>query len=84
MDEPEIEAMLTKLRGMDYDARRNNPCIGRERADLVLAGCAIFEAIRREWPCRRLRVADRGLREGILVQLMRADGHLRGGQRPAA
>ena len=76
---------------MDYQARATNPCIGRERADLVLAGCAIFEAIRREWPCQRLRVADRGLREGILVQLMRADGYLRsrrtnkgeaGGSRP--
>jgi exopolyphosphatase/guanosine-5'-triphosphate,3'-diphosphate pyrophosphatase len=66
--------MLGKIRGMDYEARRNNPCIGRERADLVLAGCAIFEAIRREWPCSRLRVADRGLREGILMELMAADG----------
>jgi exopolyphosphatase/guanosine-5'-triphosphate,3'-diphosphate pyrophosphatase len=78
MEEDEIEQMMRKLRAMNYEARRNHPCIGRERADLVLAGCAIFEAIRREWPCRRLRVADRGLREGILVQLMRADGHLRG------
>ena len=67
---------------MDYEARRANPCIGRERADLVLAGCAIFEAIRREWPCDRLRVADRGLREGILMQLMRADGYLRPASRP--
>jgi exopolyphosphatase/guanosine-5'-triphosphate,3'-diphosphate pyrophosphatase len=73
----DIELMMSKIRGMDYEARRSNPCIGRERADLVLAGCAIFEAIRREWPCPRLRVADRGLREGILVQLMRADGYLR-------
>jgi exopolyphosphatase/guanosine-5'-triphosphate,3'-diphosphate pyrophosphatase len=82
MEQDDIERMMTKIRGMDYDTRRNNPCIGRERADLVLAGCAIFEAIRREWPCQRLRVADRGLREGILMQLMRADGHLRGsGQR---
>jgi exopolyphosphatase/guanosine-5'-triphosphate,3'-diphosphate pyrophosphatase len=81
MDEADIERMMTKLRGMDYEARRDNPCIGRERADLVLAGCAIFEAIRSEWPCKRLRVADRGLREGILVQLMRADGFLRGGGR---
>jgi exopolyphosphatase/guanosine-5'-triphosphate,3'-diphosphate pyrophosphatase len=81
MDEADIERMMTKLRGMDYVARRENPCIGRERADLVLAGCAIFEAIRSEWPCKRLRVADRGLREGILVQLMRADGFLRGGGR---
>jgi exopolyphosphatase/guanosine-5'-triphosphate,3'-diphosphate pyrophosphatase len=78
MDDPDIERMLTKLKGMDYEARRNNACIGRDRADLVLAGCAIFEAIRREWPCRRLRVADRGLREGILMQLMRADGYLSG------
>lgn len=81
MEGGEIELMMTKIRGMDYEARRANPCIGRDRADLVLAGCAIFEAIRREWPCQRLRVADRGLREGILVQLMRADGHLAGGAR---
>ncbi|TDI57816.1 MAG: Ppx/GppA family phosphatase [Alphaproteobacteria bacterium] len=77
MADDEIERMMTKIRSMDYRTRAANPCIGRERADLVLAGCAIFEAIRREWPCRRLRVADRGLREGILVQMMRADGHLR-------
>jgi exopolyphosphatase/guanosine-5'-triphosphate,3'-diphosphate pyrophosphatase len=76
MGEDDIERMMSKIRAMDYETRRNNPCIGRERADLVLAGCAIFEAIRREWPCSRLRVADRGLREGILVQLMRADGYL--------
>ncbi len=76
MENEDIELMMTKVRGMDYEARRCNPCIGRERADLVLAGCAVFEAIRREWKCSRLRVADRGLREGILMQLMRADGHL--------
>jgi exopolyphosphatase/guanosine-5'-triphosphate,3'-diphosphate pyrophosphatase len=83
MENGEIEAMMVKIRGMDYEARRGNPCIGRERADLVLAGCAIFEAIRREWPCDRLRVADRGLREGILVQLMRSDGYLKGWGRRA-
>ncbi len=78
MEDDDIERMMTKIRGMDYETRRRNPCIGRERADLVLAGCAVFEAIRREWSCSRLRVADRGLREGMLVQLMRADGYLRG------
>lgn len=83
MEEDDIERMMRKIRGMDYETRRRNPCIGRERADLVLGGCAVFEAIRREWPCSRLRVADRGLREGMLVQLMRADGYLRGhGRRP--
>ena len=76
MNEDDITRMIDRIVAMDYDARVANPCIGAERADLVLAGCAIFEAIRLEWPLDRLRVADRGLREGILVKLMRADGHL--------
>lgn len=80
MEDRDIERMMGKITAMEYEERVANPCIGKERADLVLAGCAIFEAMRREWPCNRLRVADRGLREGILVQLMRADGHLRTGR----
>jgi len=70
----EVNAVVERLIGTSYAERVAHPCIGAERADLVLAGCAIFEAIRRVFPCERLRVADRGLREGILVQLMRADG----------
>ena len=66
--------MVERLLAMSYDERVANPCIGAERADLVLAGCAILEAIRRAFPCERLRVADRGLREGMLVQMMREDG----------
>ncbi len=60
---------------MTYAERTAQPCIGHERADLVLAGCAILEALLRIWPCQRLRVADRGLREGILATLMAEDGH---------
>ena len=52
---------------------RSNGCIGPDRADLVLAGCAIFEAIRRAFPSERVRIADRGLREGILMQMMASD-----------
>jgi len=59
---------------MNYDERVADPCIGRERADLVISGCAILEAVRRRWPCARLRVADRGLREGVLVEMMAQDG----------
>jgi exopolyphosphatase/guanosine-5'-triphosphate,3'-diphosphate pyrophosphatase len=70
----EVLSLVERLAEMDYDARVANPCIGRERADLVLAGCAILEAIRRRWPCERLRVADRGLREGLLVEMMAEDG----------
>lgn len=57
-----------------YEERVAQPCIGRDRADLVLAGCAILEALIQLWPCERLRVADRGLREGILATLMMEDG----------
>uniref|UniRef100_UPI0038732542 Ppx/GppA phosphatase family protein n=1 Tax=Rhodobium gokarnense TaxID=364296 RepID=UPI0038732542 len=74
LDEDDLGAMITRVASMSYDERVANPCIGADRADLVLAGCAILEAIRRRWPCPRLRVADRGLREGILVELMAADG----------
>ena len=53
---------------MDWEQRAAIPCIGRERADLVVAGCAILAAICRLWPVGRLRVADRGVREGILLE----------------
>ncbi|CTQ53746.1 Exopolyphosphatase [Roseibium album] len=80
----EVSKMIDQLRDMPYEARVENPCIGADRADLVLAGCAILEAIRRRWTCSKLRVADRGLREGILTELMAADGvwaHKRSGYR---
>jgi exopolyphosphatase/guanosine-5'-triphosphate,3'-diphosphate pyrophosphatase len=70
----DVDTMINRLIDMGFDERVANPCIGSDRADLVLAGCAILEAIRRRWPCDRLRVADRGLREGILVELMARDG----------
>jgi len=70
----EVGDLVAAVVGMNHAARVAHPCIGRERADLVIAGCAILEAIRRRWPCDRLRVADRGLREGMLVELMAEDG----------
>jgi exopolyphosphatase / guanosine-5'-triphosphate,3'-diphosphate pyrophosphatase len=73
MSEAEIATTVAVLRGMSYEERMMNGCIGSDRADLVLAGCAIFEAIRRTFPAERVRIADRGLREGILMQLMAAD-----------
>jgi exopolyphosphatase/guanosine-5'-triphosphate,3'-diphosphate pyrophosphatase len=74
LTQDEITAVIEDLLAMSYEERVANGCIGAERADLVLAGCAILEAIRQVFPCTRLRVADRGLREGILVELMREDG----------
>ncbi|UCI06012.1 Ppx/GppA phosphatase family protein [Mesorhizobium sp. B1-1-8] len=78
MDRDSVDRMVEKLIGWDFQQRVANPCIGADRADLVLAGCAILEAIRGVWPSERLRVADRGLREGILSELMADDGVWRG------
>jgi exopolyphosphatase/guanosine-5'-triphosphate,3'-diphosphate pyrophosphatase len=72
-----IEAMQKisgMIAGMDYDERSALPCIGNERADLVVAGCAILEAIIEIWPAKNLGIADRGIREGILRSLMARDG----------
>jgi exopolyphosphatase / guanosine-5'-triphosphate,3'-diphosphate pyrophosphatase len=76
MDNAAISATVARLLGMSYEQRTNNNCISVDRADLVLAGCAILDAIRRAFPLPRLRVADRGLREGMLVEMMREDGAL--------
>jgi exopolyphosphatase/guanosine-5'-triphosphate,3'-diphosphate pyrophosphatase len=74
LSDEEISTVVEELMAMSFEERAANPCIGPERADLVLAGCAILDAIRRSFPCPRLRVADRGLREGMLVEMMREDG----------
>lgn len=74
LNDGKINDVMKMMLAMTYVERVDNACIGRDRADLVLGGCAILEAIRRRWPCKRLRVADRGLREGILLEMMMADG----------
>jgi exopolyphosphatase/guanosine-5'-triphosphate,3'-diphosphate pyrophosphatase len=70
----QVRDVTARLLASSHAERVAQPCIGKERADLVLAGCAILEALLRTWPCERLRVADRGLREGILATLMAEDG----------
>jgi exopolyphosphatase/guanosine-5'-triphosphate,3'-diphosphate pyrophosphatase len=76
MEDADITATIDRLLGMSYQQRASNNCISVDRADLVLAGCAILDAIRSAFPLPRLRVADRGLREGMLVEMMREDGAL--------
>lgn len=80
-----IETVSRRLRALDNAARAAHPCIGNGRADLVVAGCAILDAVHRRWPVERLKVADRGVREGILNALMGNSLRqaLRSRQRPA-
>ncbi|MEQ8700893.1 MAG: Ppx/GppA phosphatase family protein [Bauldia litoralis] len=71
----DVARISRELAAMDFEARSRIGCIGPDRADLVVSGAAILEAMCRKWPVGRMRVADRGLREGILLGLMAQDGH---------
>ncbi len=70
MDRKDCEIAADRLLGLTAAERALEPCIGADRADLVLAGAAILQAVQELWPCSRVRVADRGLREGLLMSLM--------------
>ena len=70
----DCDAAANFLRTLSPEDRAAQPCIGPDRADLVLAGAAILQAVQELWPCARVRVADRGLREGLLLSLMAERG----------
>jgi exopolyphosphatase/guanosine-5'-triphosphate,3'-diphosphate pyrophosphatase len=82
-------ATTERLLSLSATERAGQPCIGPDRADLVLAGAAILQAVQELWPCERVRVADRGLREGLLMSLMsdaqprRRGRRRRGGRGPS-
>jgi len=66
--------VIDHLGGLDPEGRMQNPCIGPKRSDLIMAGCAVLDAVCKRWPVGSLMVADRGIREGILLSLMAEDG----------
>jgi len=72
----DMRRISTMIAEMDFGQRSGLPCIGTERADMVVAGCAILEAILDIWPAETLGIADRGIREGILRSLMARDGYV--------
>ena len=74
LDFDAVHRLAGMLSAMSTADRARHPCIGRDRAEMMAAGCAILEAICRRWPVGRLRVADRGVREGILVDLLGRKG----------
>ncbi len=73
----DCDATAERLLSLDQTGRAAQACIGPDRADLVLAGAAILAAVQELWPCERVRVADRGLREGLLLSLMAERGRRR-------
>lgn len=63
----DLRGAVNNLREMTPSQRHHHPCIGSQRADYIISGCAILEAIHRVWPFLRLTIADRGVREGIIM-----------------
>jgi exopolyphosphatase/guanosine-5'-triphosphate,3'-diphosphate pyrophosphatase len=80
LDAAAIDGAIALLRGLGRDGLDQHPCVGPERSDFVLPGCAIFEAIRGVWPVGSVTVADRGLREGMLLRMMRSGDRRQGRQ----
>jgi exopolyphosphatase/guanosine-5'-triphosphate,3'-diphosphate pyrophosphatase len=72
-----IIALNQRLHAMTPDQRSRHPCIGPERSELLISGCAILEAICRRWPVGQLTVADRGVREGLLLGMMHPNRQVR-------
>ncbi len=86
MSRDHCRGVIDRLLDQGRSQRELEPCVGRDRADLVLAGAAILEAVQSQWPCERLRVADRGLREGLLLSMAKKKSRRRRrgrGARPA-
>ena len=72
----DVEQVTKSLCNMTVRERAEVPCVGRDRADLLVAGAAILDAVHEIWPVGRLTVADRGLREGVLLGMMAQDRRL--------
>lgn len=84
MDADQIRTVISQLHEAGRAGRIALPTIGHERADLMMSGCAILEAAWKAWPATRLRVADRGLREGLLLSMMHAPPKRRRGPKPSS
>lgn len=66
----DIERSISKIKRLGDDGRKKHPCIGAQKSDLTMAGCAIIEGLNSFWPISEITVADRGIREGILLDMM--------------
>lgn len=71
----DLERTIFKIKRLGAEGRSRHPCIGSQKSDLTMAGCAIIEALLKFWPISEVTVADRGIREGILLDLMHNGGN---------
>ncbi len=70
MSGAEIDKVVKKIKNMGYEGRCKHSCIGKLKADLTMAGCTIIESLCSFWPISEITIADRGIREGMLLDMM--------------
>ena len=73
---PDVARVINKIKNIGDEGRRKHPCIGPLKSDLTIAGCAIIESLLTFWPIAEITVADRGIREGILLDMMHHERQL--------
>ena len=75
MSSAEINKVITRIKNMGHEGRCRHSCIGKQKADLTIAGCTIIEALTSFWPIAEITIADRGIREGILLDMIHHQKH---------
>ena len=70
---PDVEKVINKIKNIGDEGRKKHPCIGPSKSDLTIAGCAIIESLLTFWPISEITVADRGIREGMLLDMMHSE-----------
>ena len=70
MSGSEIEHVIGRIKKMGHEGRCRHSCIGKQKADLTISGCSIIESLTTFWPISEITIADRGIREGILLDMI--------------
>jgi exopolyphosphatase/guanosine-5'-triphosphate,3'-diphosphate pyrophosphatase len=78
-DEPlsyaHLKQVVAYLSSLPLEVRRKVPGLTPARADIILAGAAILDTMMQELALPEVRVSDRGLRDGLLVDYLLKNGH---------
>ena len=69
----DVDKTISKIKRMGDEGRKKHACIGTQKSDLTMAGCAIIEGLMSFWNVSEITIADRGIREGILLDLMHSE-----------
>jgi exopolyphosphatase/guanosine-5'-triphosphate,3'-diphosphate pyrophosphatase len=72
---PQLKQVVAFLGALSLEARRNVPGINPARADIIIAGAAILDTLMQELGLAEIRVTERGLRDGLLVDYLLKSGH---------